>query len=239
MKKIIIALLLITILIGFTGCTNNNKSNGDTKSVSNNTKAETTKKELVIKNSGWSLRQTDLSTYLSYGLEITNPNGKYLASFPTIKIVGRDENNKILFSYDAGLDYIYPNETLYYGDTIPLDSERPAKVEFTVNVSKKYWENASFVNYPKNTEFSVSNVSEFKDDDHTLRFTGEIENKSNTDINSALIVVILKKDGNIVGGSYTYSDELNAKQNDTFEMYVSGYPEYDSYEMSSHVAMIN
>ena len=67
----------------------------------------------------------------------------------------------------------------------------------------------------------------------------ETENKSNIDIHSASIVVILKKEGNIVGGGYAYSDELNAKQNDTFEMYVSGYPEYDSYEMSSHVAMIN
>lgn len=239
MKKTIISLLLITILMGFTGCINNNKSNGDTKSISNNTKAETNKQELVIKNSGWSMRQTDLSTYLSYGLEITNPNEKYLASFPKIKIVGRDDSNKILFSYDETLDYIYPKETLYYGDTIPLDDERPAKIEFTVNVSNDGWENASFVNYPKNTDFSVSNVSEYKDDDHTLRFTGEIENKSNIDIHSASIVVILKKEGNIVGGGYAYSDELNAKQNDTFEMYVSGYPEYDSYEISSHVAMIN
>ncbi|MBQ1550669.1 MAG: hypothetical protein IIZ67_01075, partial [Bacilli bacterium] len=158
--------------------------------------------------------------------------------FPIVKVVGRDENNKILFSYEDNLDYIYPNETIYYGDTLPVESAKPVSVEFNVNISDSDWENAKGVNYPKNNEFPVTNISEYKEYDD-LKFTGEIENKSNTDIQAASIVVIFKKDGKIVGGDNTYSDELDSKQKDTFEIYIFDPPEYDSYNFSSHVSMIN
>ena len=37
----------------------------------------------------------------------------------------------------------------------------------------------------------------------------------------------------------TYSDNLDANSDDTFQMYVSNGPDYDEYEITAHVAMIN
>ena len=238
MKKIVASLFLVVLIIAVTACSNSKNIDGDTKTVSNGSSSNDAKSSLAIKDSGWSFYQSDFGNEFSYGFELYNKDKNYLAGFPKVKIVGRDDNNKILFSYDATLDYIYPGETLYYGDTTSIETERPAKVEFTVSVAKSDWENSKTVSYPKNTDFPISNISEFKDDSD-LKYTGEIENKSNTDIHAAAIVVIFKKDNKIVGGANSFSDKLDSKQKDAFEMYVLNPPEYDSYEFSSHVSMIN
>lgn len=239
MKKKISIVLIIMIVLLITGCNNTNKTDGNTKSVSNKSSVTATKNELVIRDSGWTYIENDLSNTLSYGVVINNPKGNDLAEFPKIKVVGRNNDDKILFSYDETLDYIYPGETLYYGNSYVGIDERPDKIEINVNVGKNDWEKVKSVSYPKNTDFVVSNVSEFKEDERYLKFTGEIENKSSTDIYAALIVVIFKKDGKIVGGYNTYSNELNKSQKDSFEMYISDYPQYDEYEFSSQVSMIN
>lgn len=227
MKKRLGLMMILLISLILTGCGNEKKVD-----------AKDNKEQLTIKNSGWSYFTSDSTGYISYGIEIYNQNKIYLASFPTIMCVGKDKTGKILFSYDENLDYIYPGETLFYGETFNVDEE-PASIELTIEVSNYNFEKIDSVKYPKNTEFKLSNISEFKDKNVERRYTGEIINNSNTDIHAALIVLVYKQNGKIVGGDNTYSDELNSKQKSTFEMYVNHIPEYDSYELTTHVSMIN
>ena len=195
--------------------------------------------ELQLSDSGWSyIQDTKWGNYVSFGVAIYNPVKGSVGSFPTIKVVGRDSNNKILFSdeFSCSLDYIYYGETLYCGGSVADQVEKPSKIEF--NISVRSWKNESAVNYPRNTDFVIENVSLYKE--YTdIKFTGEIKNNSNVSINSAHIVTIFKKDGKIVGGYMSYSDSLNAKSSDTFQIYVSPIPDYDSYEITANVAMIN
>lgn len=233
MKKIFFLVICCIGVMCLSGCSD---KTGDNQNAFNENK----EMKLEIKDSGWSyVQDPDWGNYVTYGVEIYNPEDNYLAGFPTVKCVAKDKDGKILFTSTGNLDYIYPGETLYYGDYWNDLKEKPATVEITVEMANDDWENPKTVNYPKNTEIILSNTSEYVDDVLDRHYTGEIENKSGTDISSALIVVIYKKDNKIVGGYYTYSDSLNAGQKTTFDLYASPVPEYDSYELSSHVAMIN
>lgn len=201
------------------------------------TKVDSSEKKLQIKDSGWSYIKSSYGGYISYGVEIYNPNEQYLASWPTIKYTGKDENGAILFTYDDLVDYIYPKETIYHGSTFNVD-EKPATLEITVEAPSKKWENAKSANYPKNNTQIVSNVSERKDGDMRI-YNGEIENTSDTDLSDDVIVVIFKKNDKIVGGNYTYSDDLDAGQKSTFTIYADHVPDYDKYEVSARVGSIN
>ena len=201
------------------------------------TQEDSSEKKLQIKDSGWTYVKSSYGGYISYGVEIYNPNGQYLAGFPTIKYTGKDENGTILFTYDDLVDYIYPKETIYHGSTFNVD-EKPATLEITIEAPSKKWENAKSANYPKNNTQIVSNISERKDNDMRI-YNGEIENTSDTNLDNDIIVVIFRKDGKIVGGSYTYSDGLDAGQKSTFTIYTDHVPDYDKYEVSARVGSIN
>lgn len=195
--------------------------------------------DLVVADSGWTyVQDATWGNSVWYGVALRNDNKGKVASFPKVKVIARSADNKILFSdeFTCSLDYAYYGETLYCGGHYGQQTEKPDKVEFKTSLNE--WEDESAVNYPRNTDFSVKNISENKDGS-TITFTGEIYNNSKTKINSAHIVVIFKKDGKIVGGDMTYSDKLDANSDDTFQMYVSDGPEYDEYNITTHVAMIN
>lgn len=222
-KTLIIMITIVTLLVVGCGKTTN-KEQGD---------------KLSIKEFGWSYIQKEDENYITFGAKIYNPKGNKLAGFPKLKIIGRDKENKILFSYDENIDYIYPGENIYYANTYTGIKEKPNKVDITIDVDNNDWEDVNGVNYPKNTSFPVSNISEYKDENGSIKYTGEIKNNSSTNIRAALIILIYKKDGKIVGGYQTFSDSLKPKKKDTFEMYVDEYPEYDKYDFSSQVSMIN
>ncbi len=195
-------------------------------------------KELTIKDSGWTYYTVaGWGGYISYGVEVYNSSEYYLASFPKVKCTGRDEDGKILFSYDELVDYVYPKETIFVGTTFNVD-EKPATIEITVEVSKNNWESTKGATYPKNNTQIVSNVSEQKDDNLVI-YNGEIENTSDTDLSNDILTVIFKKDGKIVGGNNTYSDNLDAGQKSIFTIYASTPPVYDTYEVSARIGSIN
>ena len=237
-----IAIAVIGIVIALIIALNANggkESGGDNNGYGESSDNGQSTGELTLVDSGWSyVQDVTWGNSVWYGVAVKNDNKGKVASFPVVKVVARDSNNKILFSdeFTCSLDYAYYGETLYCGGHYGDQTEKPAKVEFRTSV--KEWENESAVNYPKNTDFAIKNVSE-KKDENTITYTGEIFNNSKTKINSAHIVVIFKKGGKIVGGDMTYSDNLDANSDDTFQMYVSNGPDYDGYEITAHVAMIN
>lgn len=232
-----IVVALIIVLSGNRG--EGSDSSGDQGMASGTSTNTPSTGDLQIVDSGWSyVQNASWGNSVWYGVAVQNQNKGKVASFPTVKVVARDANDKILFSdeFTCSFDYIYYGETLYCGGYYGQQTEKPAKVEYKTIVSQ--WENEAAVSYPKNTDFQIKNVSEKKDGD-TITYTGEIHNNSSTDIHAAHIVTIFKKNGKIVGGNMSYSNKLSANDSDTFQDYISNAPDYDTYEITAHVSMIN
>lgn len=231
--------IIVALAIVISGSNASDPSDGDQGMASGTATNPATSTDLQIVDSGWSyVQDAKWGNSVWYGVAVKNPNKGKVASFPTIKVVARNADNKILFSdeFTCSLDYIYYGETLYCGGNYGEQTEKPAKIEYKASI--KEWENESSVNYPRNTDFEIKNIAEQKDNNTTI-FTGEIYNNSSTNIHAAHIVTILKKDGKIVGGSMDYSDNLKANDSDTFQIYIMNPPEYDTYEITAHVSMIN
>ena len=240
-----IAIIVSAIVVGvvatafiISSLSNNSAGDEPTNVVSGETANEnSSEKKLEIKEQGWSYVKSSWGGYISYGVAVYNPNGEYLAGFPKVKCTGKDADGKILFSYDENIDYIYPKETVFVGSTFNVD-EKPATIELSIEMSKKDWESARSVNYPKNNSQIVSNISEKKDDEMRI-YNGEVENTSDTDLDNDILTVIFREDGKIVGANNTYSDDLDAGQRSIFTIYANNVPDYDKYEISARIGSIN
>ena len=61
----------------------------------------------------------------------------------------------------------------------------------------------------------------------------EIENKSDTDLDSVAVTILCKKDDKIVYGTTTFVDDLKSGDKKAFEVSEYNVPEHDSYEISA------
>lgn len=229
----VIVILVVIVIVVLTNKDNNvptgqtNAKGEQIEYVSNNGKVE-------VVDSGWSVVTEYSDTEVYYAAEIENKNNK-VAEFINIAVTGKDSEGKILFT-DAGtvsdINYLFPGERVSFtGHEYWNKSEgTPAIIEFSVSVTK--WSDALSFNYPKNTDLEVTNISKINKSGDTSKITGEVVNHSKTNIDSTLAVVVLKKDGKIVGGQSTYINDLKAEGKKAFEMYIYDI-EFDSYEVSA------
>ncbi|MBQ9171885.1 hypothetical protein IJ162_02135 [Candidatus Saccharibacteria bacterium] len=232
---IAIAIVVIIIIVVF-AIPRGQESDEPINSAGGESSQDFQAKTLKIKQSGWSYIKSDNRGYISYGVELFNLDNSYMASFPKIVCTGKDSEGKILFSYDEIVDFIYPRETIFVGDTFNVD-EKPDTIELSVEIANRNWETPKSTIYPKNNSQIVSNVAERKGDFSTM-YTGEVENTSDADISNDVITVIFKKDGKIVGGGNGYSDSLNAGQKSTFTIDIYAMPNHDTYELTARIGSL-
>lgn len=192
--------------------------------------SSSSKKEnsLVITESGWS---TSKSGYVNYGCAYTNTSNDYAIQSPTINIVGRDKEGKVVFTDDFGGFLIEPGQTMYYG-TQAGNGVAPATVDFTIPSLKDY----QLIEPSSNPlVFSIFNLNDSSDDTDTY-FTGEIALKSGeypqSNMGSIAVSVILRdKSGAIIYGDTTYVEAPTANRSVVFDIDIFDAPEYDSFEV--------
>lgn len=215
MKKTIILLLLLTIVL-MTGCSK---------------KIEVEKKkDLNIKDYGWTYIESDTGNYVSYGLVIDNICKTYLIISPTIKIIGKDKNDNVIFSLKETLPYIAPSDTTYFGKTFKVD-KKPDKVDITIEVTENDYVGEKNVDYVKNENLKISDVSEEKNE-NIREYKGKVKNNSDIDLSKMLVSIIYRKNKKIVGGSYSYVYPFTSKDALDFDIYAVNIPEYDEYEVN-------
>lgn len=217
MKKI--TLLFIFIVVIATSCFKKNNKEGQ-KDI----------KDIVIKDSGWSYVQSDMGNYISYGVEIYNPSKNCLVKTPVIKVVGKDDNDNIVFSFDDTLSYISSSDTIYFGKTAKVDN-KPIKVDITVEINGDNYVEENTIENVKNTDIEVSSINE-KVKENIREYNGQIRNNSSIDLSKLIISVIYKKDKKIVGGSYSYVYSIKSGDTLEFNIYTVNTPDYDEYEVS-------
>ena len=221
MKRIITLVLSLLLLVSLVGCGNDSGS----KTVS-----ETAFKNLEIKEFKWYVS----NGYLKYLIVLHNPNDDYMVEYPGYRITAKDSNDVLLGTEDQTLSKIYPGQDFIYGSQAFSVEETPSKVDIEVLPIEDY----NIKRISQKDEFiplEVINTAERKDGFMT-KFVGEINNKNNYDIDSAVLICVCKDEkGDLVAVDFEFIDNLKAAGNSPFEMTYMGEDGYSSVEYYANI----
>lgn len=217
MKKIFTVLFIFMVII-MTGCYKKDNDN-EQPDIS----------DIVIKDSGWSYIESDTGKYISYGVEIYNPSKNSLVKSPIIKVIGKNDNNDIVFTYDDTLSYISQTDTIYFGKTTKVN-DKPSKLEITIEYEEDNYILEKDIDNIKNSDLEIFSTKEIVKD-NIRQYTGEIKNNSSIDLSKLIVSVIYKKDNKIVGGSYSYVYSAKSGDSLEFDVYTVNTPDYDEYDI--------
>lgn len=232
MKKKIVALLMAsTLAFGICACGDKTaspqpRSNSETEKENSKTKSV---KDIEILEKGYSVS----SDYLHFAFTLHNPNSEGYFEYPQVTITAKDSEGKILGTEEQVMGYIGPNDTVSFGAPMSITGT-VSTVDFTV--SGDLVDTIPENSYCLSTDLEISNLSEFAEDEFSTKYTGEIENKSNNDISTAGVTILLKQNGNIVYGETTYISDLKIGNKRPFEFSISNsdVPQYDEFSVSAH-----
>lgn len=155
-------------------------------------------KILQIGESGWYARDG----YVHYAFELRDTSADKGVSAPTISIVGKDKEGKILFTDDSGVFQIDAGQSIWVGGEAGNGGKNPSTVEFKPVESSEY-------HYTSEGEwaFSVGSLNTSKSEE-TTNFTGEIRLTSRTAETmyqqAKLALVLRDKNGKIVYGDMEF-----------------------------------
>lgn len=220
--KIFIAIIIIAAIIALIICLFNK---GDKKD-----KTDANESSITITNSGWSFVEADTGNYISYGVELINNSKNKIAKEPIIKVIGKDKDGKELFNIDENIAYLSPNQQTYYGKTFSSE-EKPDTIEFSIIIEDENFIETKDITYISKDDINLSNIEEIKDDE-IIHYIGEIENKSSNNISQLVVSVIYKKDNKIVGGTYSYINNVPGNKTTPLVVDAMNIPEYDTYEIN-------
>lgn len=224
MKKKVLALILAVaisclLLVGCGGSgggLNGSGSNSGGVSIS------------VLGSGYWS---TGSYTYVSICMELKNSSNK-AASFVPVSLTVKDADGRILSTTTGYAPTVAGGDSFQYTDYVmfPNTSTSPASVHVDVNVPSYGWVDNSSSTVIKSSEMNVSNVS-FISGAYYNRITGYVVNNSRKTCTMAYVSLILKRDGKVVGGTYTVTtDSISNGGRAAFEIVVPPIV-FDSYEV--------
>lgn len=155
-------------------------------------------KILRIGESGWYARDG----YVHYAVELRDTSADKGVSAPTISIVGKDKEGKILFTDDSGVFQIDAGQSIWIGGEAGNGGKNPSTVEFKPVESSEY-------HYTSEGEwaFSIGSLNTSKSEE-TTNFTGEIRLTSRTAETmyqqARLALMLRDKNGKIVYGNMEF-----------------------------------
>ena len=230
MKKISFLLILIlSVLLALTACGGGNDTQSDAAQPDageSSTVEEEKSVDVEITESGYSVGDDG---YLNYGVVFHNPSENDAYEFHKVIITAYDENGDVLANEEQVMNRIQPGETQAFSSIVDCNGQTPDKVEFLPESGDRINPSDDAI---KSSDLEISGTNE-RADEWDTSITGKIKNNTSSDTDSVGVVVLFKKEGNIVGGNLTYIDNLSAGQEKAFE--ISGFevPEHDSYEVTA------
>lgn len=225
MKKILLMLTLSMVLVlSLAACGGSSES---TSSGAGDESAKEDKGEVVLVDSGYTIKSVDSDVYAYWGAVIKNENKTKANELPKIVITAYDDKDEVVATEDQMLGHILPGEEQAYGSLLDCNGEKPKRVEISV-------ENGEEINVPEDavdsSNFEITGDNEKEDEEiGDIAWTGKVKNNSKKDVDNVSIVVLLKKDGKIVYGTTSYVDNLKAGADKPFEVSEFDVPEHDEY----------
>ena len=169
-------------------------------------------------------KKMDGYTYVYYSAELSNGNSK-TAGACQITVTSRDAEGHVL---DVSNDYtgrIAGNDTIRFSGGVMYVGDVPSAVELAVgNPMGGY--NDHFDATAKASDFQFKNVARLDES----KISGDVVNNSSVDCTNVRVSVILKKNGQVIGGTYTYANNVKGNGGSApFVIY--SFVDYDSFEV--------
>lgn len=224
MKKRFLSMILAVVLCGLllAGC----DGGGSTGTVPPEPEAPAVSAGVVsikLLGASWE-KKMDGYTYVYYSAELSNGNSK-TAGACQITVTSRDAAGHVL---DVSNDYtgrIAGNDTIRFSGRVMYVGDVPSAVELAVgNPMGGY--NDHFDATAKASDFQFKNVARLDES----KISGDVVNNSSVDCTNVRVSVILKKNGQVIGGAYTYANNVKGNGGSApFVIY--SFVDYDSFEV--------
>lgn len=189
------------------------------------------KEKPKIVESGYRIVDSYGSKSIEYAGTIENPNKDCGLRFPKVTIIAKNKDGSILSSNEHILDPIAPLDKISFADTGDCKEKTPASVEFKVDC--KTFTSPNDKDIVPTNQIKISNISETSENGNEYSYTGEIENKSDSDLRNITLIILFKKDNKIVGGKASEIDDLEAGEKTTFDTLKEDVPKHDEYQISA------
>ena len=231
-NKIIGIVLCLAVLLSFAACGGNKSNTGKADSgTSEATQAkveESEKKEIEIKEYGYSIQQG----YLYASVIVHNPNKDTAIELPSFRMTATGKDGSILGTEDQTLSIIYPEQDFAYA--FQAFEVKGEVAKFTVDPipAEDYkFKSVTELEHPSFKPLKTENVK-WVDDDYFPKFTGEISNENDYAISSAIVTVLYRDaDGKLAGGDSTFIDGVTAGAKTPFELSANDSAKGMTYEV--------
>lgn len=224
MKKRFLSMILAVVLCGLllAGC----DGGGSTGTVPPAPEAPAVSAGVVsikLLGASWE-KKMDGYTYVYYSAELSNGNSK-TAGACQITVTSRDAEGHVLDVSNGYTGRIAGNDTIRFSGGVMYVGDVPSAVELAVgNPMGGY--NDHFDATAKASDFQFKNVASLDES----KISGDVVNNSSVDCTNVRVSVILKKNGQVIGGTYTYANNVKGNGGSApFVIY--SFVDYDSFEV--------
>lgn len=224
MKKRFLSIILAVVLCGLllAGC----DGGGSTGTVPPAPEAPAVSAGVVsikLLGASWE-KKMDGYTYVYYSAELSNGNSK-TAGACQITVTSRDAEGHVLDVSNGYTGRIAGNDTIRFSGGVMYVGDVPSAVELAVgNPMGGY--NDHFDATAKASDFQFKNVARLDES----KISGDVVNNSSVDCTNVRVSVILKKNGQVIGGTYTYANNVKGNGGSApFVIY--SFVDYDSFEV--------
>lgn len=224
MKKRFLSMILAVVLCGLllAGC----DGGGSTGTVPPAPEAPAASAGVVsikLLGASWE-KKMDGYTYIYYSAELSNRNSK-TAGACQITVTSRDAEGHVLDVSNGYTGRIAGNDTIRFSGGVMYVGDVPSAVELAVgNPMGGY--NDHFDATAKASDFQFKNVARLDES----KISGDVVNNSSVDCTNVRVSVILKKNGQVIGGTYTYANNVKGNGGSApFVIY--SFVDYDSFEV--------
>lgn len=224
MKKRFLSMILAVVLCGLllAGC----DGGGSTGTVPPAPEAPAVSAGVVsikLLGASWE-KKMDGYTYVYYSAELSNGNSK-TAGACQITVTSRDAEGHVLDVSNGYTGRIAGNDMIRFSGGVMYVGDVPSAVELAVgNPMGGY--NDHFDATAKASDFQFKNVARLDES----KISGDVVNNSSVDCTNVRVSVILKKNGQVIGGTYTYANNVKGNGGSApFVIY--SFVDYDSFEV--------
>lgn len=224
MKKRFLSMILAVVLCGLllAGC-DGGGSTGTVPPAPEAPAASAGTVSIKLLGASWE-KKMDGYTYVYYSAELSNRNSK-TAGACQITVTSRDAEGHVLDVSNGYTGRIAGNDTIRFSGGVMYVGDVPSAVELAVgNPMGGY--NDHFDATAKASDFQFKNVARLDES----KISGDVVNNSSVDCTNVRVSVILKKNGQVIGGTYTYANNVKGNGGSApFVIY--SFVDYDSFEV--------
>lgn len=167
----------------------------------------------------------------TYAVEVTNNNKNKAISLAQLTVTVKDAEDRIVKTDTSYTGTIAAGDTVRYVGYCMFQGGEPSKISVSISTpSYGYVDNSTAI---YSSELSVSNVN-YIPGQYYSRVTGQVTNSSKNDASMVRVSIIFKKNGTVLGGTYSYITNVNAGSTVPFEVMIdeSGI-DFDTYQVTA------